>query len=321
MLLAQVKQDGITLAKQTVLQVKENAVSLEVVNNLIEEKIRVVAKATMTNEKALSNDLLKRIAKDSGVGEINYYSPKGEIIYSTVDAYVAWKPSKDHPVEKFRISGKNEYMEQIRKDTESNNYNKYGYLRNTNGTFIQVGIKANEVETLTRKFSYQTLVETLSQGENIVNVFFADKNLKTIADSNIEDVGIVYDMDSQQEMQEALKGNTSTKDWYYKKTDTKTLAIYVPVVINGEISNVLVLSLSTEKVYSSIYMISINSYLIAIIMLFMLFWVQNKNVIKPVNLLDQHIDKIDIEKNIDYRLPLVKNDTFFGVVSSINSIY
>lgn len=320
LLLAQMEQDGINLAKQTVLQVEGNTVSLNVVNNMIEEKIKVVGKVILMNENNLSNDLLKKIAKALGVGEINWYSPEGKIIYSNIDDYLGWKPSKDHPVENFKISEKSEFIEDIRKDSESDNYYKYGYLRNLDGTFIQVGINANEVESLTQKFNYQSLVEKLTQGENIVEVLFLDNNLKTIANSNVDNIGTVYDMDKEQEMQEAIKGKISTKEWYYKKTDTKALSIYVPVVTSGEISNILVLSLSTEQVYYSIYMIAIESSIIAIFMLLMLFLVQNKNVIKPVNRLDQCIDQIDIEKNIEYKLPLVKNDTFFGVVSSINNI-
>jgi diguanylate cyclase (GGDEF)-like protein/PAS domain S-box-containing protein len=319
-LLAQMKQNGVNLAKQTDLQVEGNAVSLEVVNRMIEDKIRTVGKAVMIDQNNLSNDLLKKIGNDLGVDEINWYSSEGEIIYSNIDAYLGWKPAKDHPVENFRLSGKNELMEEIRKDTESVNYKKYGYLRNANGTFIQIGIKANEVESLTKKFNYQTLIEKLAQEENIAHVLFVDKNLKAIADSNIKDVGIIYDKNKQQEMQDALKGKISTKEWYYKEIDAKALTIYVPVAQNGEISNVLVISLSTEKVYASIYMLAIRSSFIAIIMLCMLFWVQNKNVIKPVNQLDQYINEIDVEKNINYRLSLAASDTFFGLAFSINNI-
>ena len=204
LLLAQMKQDGINLAKQTVLQVEGNAVSLDVVNKMIEEKIKIVGKIIMLNEKDLSNNLIKKIAKDLGVGEINWYSPEAKIIYSNIDAYLGWKASKGHPVETFRLSGKNEFMEEIRKDSESDNYNKYGYIRNINGTFIQIGISANEVESLTQKFNYQSLVEKLAQRENIVHVSFLDKNLKTIADSNIKDIGIVYDKEREQEMKEGV---------------------------------------------------------------------------------------------------------------------
>jgi diguanylate cyclase (GGDEF)-like protein len=320
LMLEQMKQSGVSLAKQAILQVEENAISLEIINKMIEEKIRVVGKVAMMDQKNLSNDLLKKIAKDLGVDEIYWYSPEGMIIYSNIDAYLGWKALKGHPVENFRISGKNELVEGTRKDTESDNYNKYGYLRNADGSFIQIGIRANEVESLTRKFNNQALVEKLAQEENVVHVFCVDKNLKTIADSNIKNVGIIYDKNKEKEMQEALEGKFPTKDTYYEKVDTKALTIYVPVVQNGEISNVLVLSLSTEKVHYSIYMLFIKCSIIAIIMILMLLWVKNKNIIKPVKRLDQYINQIDIEKNIKYRLPLVEDDTFFGIVSSINGI-
>lgn len=320
LMLEQMKQNGVSLAKQAILQVEENAISLEIINKMIEEKIRVVGKVAMMDQKNLSNDLLKKIAKDLGVDEIYWYSPKGMIIYSNIDAYLGWKALKGHPVENFRISGKNELVEGTRKDTESDNYNKYGYLRNVDGSFIQIGIRANEVESLTRKFNNQALVEKLAQEKNVVHVFCVDKNLKTIADSNIKNVGIIYDKNKEKEMQEALEGKIPTKDTYYEKVDTKALTIYVPVVQNGEISNVLVLSLSTEKVHYSIYMLFIKCSIIAIIMILMLLWVKNKNIIKPVKRLDQYINQIDIEKNIKYRLPLVEDDTFFGIVSSINGI-
>ncbi|MTK13250.1 MAG: diguanylate cyclase [Clostridiaceae bacterium] len=320
LLLEQMKQNAVSLARQSILQVEENSVSLELINKMIEEKIRVVGKAIAMDENNLSNDLLKKTANNLGVDEIYWYSPDGVVIYSNIDRYLGWKPSKGHIVENFRISGKNELMEGIRKDTESDNYNKYGYLRNADGSFIQIGIRANEVESLTRKFNNQALVEKLAQEENVVHVFCVDKNLKTIADSNIKDVGTVYDKDKEKEMQEALDGKIPTKDTYYEKVDTKALTIYVPVAQNGEISNVLVLSLSTEKVHYSIYMLFIKCSIITIIMILMLLWVKNKNIIKPVKRLDQYINQIDIEKNIKYRLPLVEDDTFFGIVSSINGI-
>ncbi|MBV7275096.1 EAL domain-containing protein [Clostridium sp. PL3] len=211
-------------------------------------------------------------------------------------------------------------MEGIRMDTESFNYKKYGYLRNSDGTFIQIGISANKVESLTRKFSYQTLVEKLTPGENVLHVVFIDKNLKTIADSDIKALGTVYDKNEEPEIQAALKGSLSTRNSYYKKSDIKALTIYAPVVTNGEISNVLVISLSTEKVYYNIYMLSIISSIIAIMMILMLLLVKNENIIKPVKRLDKSINQIDIEKAIEYRLSLTEGDTFFGVARSINNI-
>lgn len=320
MLLNQMKQNGVNLAKQTALQVEENADSLKMVNGMVEEKIRLVGKVVRMNEKNLSKDLLKKISKDLSVDEIYWYSAEGKIIYSNIDAYIGWKASSGHPVENFRTSGKSEFMDEIRKDSESDNYNKYGYLSNDDGTFIQIGIRANEVKRLTGLFSHQTLVEKLVQGENIVHVFFVDKNLKTIADSDIKDVDIVYDKNKEKEMQEALEGNISEKEGCSKNIHTKEMTIYVPITENGEVNKVLALAFSTENVYHSIYLLFIRSSIVAIIMLMLLFLVQNRNVIIPVKALEGCIDQIDLEKNLEYRLPLAERDTFFGVAYSINNI-
>lgn len=320
LLLTKMKQNGVNLAKETVLQVEGNAVSLETVNKMIEEKIRIVGKAVIMNQGDLSSDLLKKTAKNLDVDEINWFSPEGEIIYSTIDAYMGVKVPKGHPVEQFAVSGKDEMMEEVRKDTESDNYRKYGYIRNADGSFVQIGIKANEVESLTTKFNYQTLVEKLAKGENINNVLLLDKNLNAIADSNIKDVGIKYDKNLEKEMREALTGKTTTINHYSQKQHMKSLDIYMPIVKNGETTNVLVLYFSTEDVYSSIYMLFIILFIIALSMFLMFFWVQNRNIIKPVNRLDQYINQIDIEKNVKFRLPIKEKETFFGIAFSINNI-
>lgn len=320
LLLEQMKQNGLNLAKQTVLQVEGNATSLEMVNEMIEDKIRTAEKIVSMNEKNLNNDLLKKISSDLKVDEICWYSPEGKIIYSNLEANLGWKTPKGHPVENFRISGKSELMEEIRQDSVSGDYKKYGYLRNDDNTFIQVGIKANEVESLTQKFNYQTLVEKLAKGEDVAHVSLVNKNLKTIADSNIKNIGIVYSNNQGQEIQEALNNKISTKKSYCEETGKEEMTIYVPVNKNGSVTSVLILSYSTEKVYYYIYMLAIKSAIIGAIVILGLLWMKNKNIIKPVNRLNQCINEIDIENNIKYRIPLEEGDTFFGIAYSINNI-
>lgn len=320
LLLEQMKQNGLNLAKQTVLQVEGNTLSLEMVNGMIEDKIRAAEKIVSMNGKNINDDLLKRICDDLKVDEICWYSPEGEIIYSNLKPNLGWKPPKGHPVENFRISDKSELMEGIRKDWVSGDYVKYGYLRNDDGTFIQVGIKADEVKSLTEKFDYQTLVEKLAGDENITHVILVNKNLETIADSNIKNIDSVYSKNQEQEIQEALNNKISTKESYSEETGKKEITIYVPVNKNRNATNVLIISYSTEKVYYYIYMLAIRLNIMAIIVILGLLWMKNKNIIKPVNRLDQCINEIDIENNINYRIPLKEGDTFFGITSSINNI-
>ncbi|MCB2317802.1 methyl-accepting chemotaxis protein [Clostridium tagluense] len=249
-LLKKTKDDGVLLANKIVSQVINNKQSLKTINTMLEEKIRTAAKITISNRATLNSDILKKIAKSSGVDEMYWYSAEGKIIYSTVDSYIGWKPEKGHPVDNFRLSGKNETMEEIRKDSESDNYNKYGYLKNNDNTFIQVGIRANEVETLTKRFSYQTLVEDLVKDKNIVYALFIDKNLKAIAHGDKKRIGT--QLADEGSKKAVVEGKMFSSQFDYKTEGSskaiKVQDVLVPVVVDGERIGAIDLGISMAEV-------------------------------------------------------------------------
>lgn len=249
-LLKQTKSDTILLANKVALQVVNNKLSLRTINTMIEEKIRTAENIVISNKDTLSSDLLKRIAESSNVDEIYWYSAEGVIIYSTVDSKVGSKVEKGQPVDNFRLSGKSELMDELRKDSGSDNYNKYGYLKNSDNTFIQIGIKGNEVEALTKKFSYQTLVYDLVKDENIVYAVFVDKNLKAVAHGDIEKIG--SKLTDEGSKIAAVEGEmyASTIDY---KADEKSKEIMVqdvlvPVVLDAERLGAVKLGISMTEV-------------------------------------------------------------------------
>ncbi len=253
-LLKQTKDDGLLLANKVVSQVVNNSLSLNTINTMLEEKIRTAAKITISNQGKLSSDVLKTVAKSAGVDEIYWYSPQGVIIYSTVDSYMGWKPEKGHPVDNFRLSGKNELMEGIRKDSESDNYNKYGYLKNIDNSFLQVGIRANEVEALTKKFSYQNLVEELVKENSIVYAVFIDKNLKAVAHSDKKRIGIqLTDVGSKTA---AVEGKIYSSQFNYKTEEIPkgitVQDVLVPVIVDGKLLGAIDIGISMAVVNSAI---------------------------------------------------------------------
>lgn len=248
-LLAQMKEDGIALTNQLVSKIENNIISLRSINHLLEDKISVAAKTVKSNKDVLSNELLKQIAKDSEVNYIHWYAADGKITYSTDNDYLGRKLSKGDPAENFRTSGKTELIEA---DAESDNHNMNGYLRNRDGSFIQVGIRANQVESLVKKFSHQTFVEELAKEENIVYATIIDKNLKAIADSDAKDIGVIYDKNEEVGMVQALKGSSFTNEWFYDVIDSNLLEMTVPVFVDGEVNAILDIGISMKGVYSAI---------------------------------------------------------------------
>ncbi|MBF8984111.1 EAL domain-containing protein [Lutibacter sp. B2] len=258
--------------------------------------------------------------KDFHVDELIWVNEKGETVYSTSEGYRGWIPPKGHPLDDFIHSDNLELMEDIRPDAKFGILTKYGAIKNANGSFVQVGILAEHIQRLTDRCSYQTLVEGLAKKENIIYVTIVDTNLKGIADSDVEDIGILYDNEEEKNLKETIEGTIGIEEWQYEKIGRKVLEITAPIVIDGEITGALIMGLSMEHVYASIYSIFITSSIIAIMMFLLFLWVQNKNIIKPVNGLNYKINQIDMENNSAYRLPLVENGTFFGLTMSMNKL-
>lgn len=317
-LLKQMRQDGINLTRQVTNQLSDNYKSLETINRMLEDKIRVASNMIIRNQNSLNNEYLKEQLSELGVDELHWMNKEGKIIYSTVEGYLDWRPNKGHPLYDFVLSNTVELMEHIRPDAKYGNFVKYGSVKSTDGSFVQVGILANNIQKLTEKFSYQTLVEELVRKDDIVYACFVDNNLMSIADSDKEDIGVIYEKDGA--LKEAIKGTTSAKEWYYDKIHSKVFDIAVPVFIEDEIIGALNIGVSMRAVYFLIYRNFFISLAITIFMVIVLFCIQNRNIIRPVNRLNQYINEIDIENNLDYRLPLVEKDTFLGIYHSINKI-
>ena len=318
LLLDQMKQDGINLAKLTSRRIHKEMDALEVVNVLIEEKIRVSGREVLSNEGKLSSELLKKIAVDTGVDEIYWYNKPGTVIFSTIDNYLGWATREGHPVENFRQSGLDEFIEGIRKDSESDNYNKYGYFRHEDGSFVQVGVRASKIEELTQIFSYQSIVESLAKEDNIDYALILDTNLKAIADSDIDDIGVNYTDDL--DYQKVMNGEIRTFNWFNPKLNADSLEVAVPLYYKNKIVGIIGIGLSLKNVYSHIYLVFLSSTTIAILTVLLFLWNQNRNLVQPVLKLDKNINKIDVEKNIGYRLPTPKGDTFLGLSNSVNTI-
>jgi methyl-accepting chemotaxis protein len=249
-LLKQTKSDTVLLANKVASQVANNKLSLRTINTMIEDKIRTAENIVISDKDTLSSDLLKRIAKGANVDEIHWYSAEGVIIYSNVDSYIGSKAKKGQPVDDFRLSGKNELMDELRKDSDSDNYNKYGYLKNNDNTFIQVGIRGNEVEALTKKFSYQTLVEGLVKDKDIVYALFVDKNLKAVANGDKKNIGIKLTDEGSKVA--AVEGEMFASTINYKTEDISkgimVQNVLVPVVLDAERLGAIKLGISMKEV-------------------------------------------------------------------------
>lgn len=318
----EMENNGVYMAERFIANIEDNYRSLEIINDFLDNKIKSAGKMVMGNENMLSNEFIKRLAEDLEVEQIIYYNSDGVAVYSNIDEYIGWKADKGHAVHNFMISSDKELMEEIRKDSESDNYLKYGYIKGSEGTFVQVGINANKVQELTDSFSYQSFLDEISQDEQIYYGLFVDKNLQVLAHNNKEEIGIILDDEGSKAA--AIDGVLFTQEWYYEESDVNVLDISYPVVINGEHIGAVSIGLSMDKVQKTIKnnIIFVVAIMIVsfIVLGFILFSVSNYAVKIITRLKEQmqYMEKGDFSNDISEDL-INKNDEL-GEISQAISI-
>ncbi len=283
-LLNQMEENGYYTASQFISRVEDNIDSLETMNLLLEEKILTAARMAVRNEEEMSDELLLSLAEDFGISDLFWYNDQGETIYSTVPAYIGWQPEAGHPVHNFMVSGQQSLMEDIRMDTESGNFFKYGYLRSNSGDFIQVGISAEEVQTLTERFSYQSLVQEMASSDEVIYALVMDQELETIAHNDINELGIVFDDEGS--ISAAQNGVPYSQMWDFNG-ETVYDVIY-PAVINDELQGAVAIGFSMAQVNAAInrnVMMAIGGGLAGLLLLGIILFSTSSSVIKTLRIL------------------------------------
>jgi methyl-accepting chemotaxis protein len=314
----------LNLAEQVEQRVTDNSNSLQTINKMLSEKIEAAGNVVALNSDNLSNEKLIEIMDETMVQEISWYNPAGEIIYSTVDDYLGWTAETGHPVNDFLISNKEILIEDIRKDTESENYNKYGYLRNDDGTFLQVGIRANNVRELTNSYSYQTLVEKLEKNDQIVYAAFINNQLENTADSRQEKIGEFRNSELVQTAAETGENHFEEKSYKINNNELKINEVFVPVEIGGEQVGLLNLAFSMEEIYAVVNQARNNIIYISaalFILISLILFLNSNNVIKALNQLIQQCREIS-KGNLSQKIPesLLKRKDELGELTKIFSI-
>lgn len=321
--LSQMENDGLAIARQIAARVENNNESLINLNLLLEEKIRLAGKVVIENKDNLSSDFLKKISAITNVPEILWYSKEGIITYSTVDEYIGWAPPKGHPVEKFMLSSENELMEGIRKDSESENYNKYGYIKNSDGSLIQIGIRANEVEALTKKFGHETLINELLIDDNIVFASFINEDFEILASSDSSKIGSKYTNNDVKDYILKDKPYVSTGTFKEGNNDRHVHQIIYPIKSNEKIIGAIEIGFSMDTVKGSIFnnilIISLLGVLSFIILSIILIRT-SKYAIRSIysfNTVLGYLSEGDFTKDVSSEF-LDRTDEFGEMASSLN---
>lgn len=177
----------------------------DTITALLDEKLSVASQAIMLNVEKKDNAVLADLAKRFQIDEVYLYDQEGVIRYSNNGKYIGWRAYEGHPVYEFMNSDRELFVEDIRKDTESDLYYKYAYIKNQDGSFIQIGALAEYVHELRGRFEYQQLLSALYTRSDISFIAYLDETFTIHASSDpqyhdlvITDVRVLNQLKTQE---------------------------------------------------------------------------------------------------------------------------
>ncbi len=311
-------------ALQVVKRMDEHESFLEVIDLLVEERMKAVGNTINLSKEDISNQLLKELALANDINEMNWFSPEGEIIYSNDENLLGWKPETGHIVNEFIASGDKELIEDIRQSSITGEYIKYGYLKNSDGSIINIGLPADEIYELTERFSYQGIVDDLILNEDIAYAMIMDKEGGVIASSLPEQTGLSY-AENEGVRSAAIEGEIHSQQIYYEPIDDKVLNVNYPVIVDDEHKGGISIAYYTdgirEGIRASVMGIAIAGT-IAFIVLAFLSIRSSYAIIRIINRLQNHIDIMasgDFSTDIEEEL-LEENNELGEISSALNTM-
>ncbi|HHW72710.1 MAG TPA: methyl-accepting chemotaxis protein [Firmicutes bacterium] len=173
--LEQKRLGGLAVAQQIRARLASNSRAVAALEGALQEDALHVAELVAETEREVSSELLAELAKKLGVAVLNWYDSSGKLIFSASGRVSAADPA----VMAFVQSGAETLVEPVRHDIQDGSYYVYAYKRTPGGAVVQVGLPADDFQTLREDLSPETLVVDATSGATLsyANVFGAQGEL------------------------------------------------------------------------------------------------------------------------------------------------
>lgn len=308
----QLKEDGMGLVHEITSQLERNSKAIDQIDEMLGNTILSVA-YIIGSKDGISNEYLVQVAENTGVSEIDVTNTDGVIIYSNLIENIGYKYPDTHAVKPLLDGSSDKIVEDIRQSEVSGDYYKYGATRLSNGGIVQVGIIANDIEKIQKSMDVQTVIEKMTEQDNIVFALFIDKNLKAVAHSEKDRIGKLCDDEGS--IAAAQNGKEHTSEFMYKDT-IPVYDVLMPVYDNGEHIGAVDIGISMKNLHNAVRTTMLKSIITAIITFilsaFIIIFMLGK-MIDPIQKVVQVSKKVsdgDLTEKID-----IKSNDEIGVLT------
>lgn len=240
-------EDSIKIAKYYSKNLTKATEAYEIVNELLVDKLVVALRATAMSPDIYDNHHLQELATNLEVDEIYIYDYTGIIVY-TNEKYLGWQALPNHPVHNFMISDLDILVEEIRKDSESDLYYKYGYKKLDDGYFIQIGIISDTIQNFLGHFEFAKIFSEIIDYGVETDISLIDNNFEIIGSTNNNLIGTHI---TKEKIKTAII-NDDDIGIVEERYGGRDYVVYTPVYLNNEKIGTIAVSQSLAKTDKSI---------------------------------------------------------------------
>ncbi len=189
----QVETESLGLARSYSQNLAKAVDSRELINNILDEKLRVASKTAGLYSGNHTNEILADLTELLEIDVIYSYDENGVVIHSSTGDFIGWEAYEGHPVKFFMTGDINEYVEDIRPDSETGILYKFAYVRADDGTFVQIGVLADRLFNILSGFEFEEIFDQTQQDKTVTNIHYIDNEMKIKESTDSEKLGKVID--------------------------------------------------------------------------------------------------------------------------------
>ena len=223
------REEAIKISRNISSNLSHSGLAEVTINTLLDKKLTGFLITIEAQKESYSNDFLAELGKKIELDEIYSYNSEGKIIYSSSGRYIGWQATEGNPVYEFMMGDEDILIEDIRKDTESETYYKYGYIRNEDGSFLQIGILADKVFKLLESFRLQNQLIDMTKDSDLYELSALDNDYVITASTKEELIGTsITDEDKTNHL-----NNNDVYDQIINKDGIDLYNILIPIEVEN----------------------------------------------------------------------------------------
>ncbi|GMQ57967.1 hypothetical protein AN1V17_23620 [Vallitalea sediminicola] len=288
----EMKMNGLFYSERVIESMNDGQVAIDKINNELEEELIGISKYILSYKDEITNEELHALANHMDIFEISLYNPSKVIIKASDLDFIGWEVPDGHSIKTF-VNGEKDELIEDRKDSEDGLLKKYSYVKDESGFFVQLSMKIDDIKKISERFSYQKMVEKLTNDDRIEYTLIIDENFEAIAHSDTNRIGIQLEDDSN--VREAFERKEGIAREYLYENEVAVLDIIYPIIVDDEIIGALNMGYLLDEIKTIITKITtiiIFLVIVIILILSIILYKISSNVVKCIQFLKTNVDQM-----------------------------